>query len=137
MIFTDMQRPIILQRAQNMLTWNPKIALDMELLTTKVVNNVGPYIQTKVKDQIESELEFRKAKGEAERRTKEVEEETLRAIDAAVKHLMLNSGIMGTLKQFVEESELWKNDFNYHQDLVQRIIGMGIPGTNFCEINLL
>ena len=101
------------------------------------MQNVVLYIQTKVKDRIKSELEFRKARGEAERRAKEVEEETIQAVDAAVKHLMLNSGTMGTLKQFVEESGQWKNDFSNHQDLVQRIIGTGIPpGTYFCEIDL-
>ena len=121
-----------------MLTLNPNIALDKQFLTEKVVRNVVLYIQTKVKDRIESELEFRKARGEAERRAKEVEEETIQAVDAAVKHLMLNSGIMGTIKQFVEESEQWKNNFNNnHQDLVQRFIGTVIPpGTYFCEIDL-
>ena len=93
------------------------------------MRNVVLYIQTKVKDRIESEMEFRKARGEAERRAKEVEEETIQAVDAAVKHLMLNSGIIETLGQFVEASDQWKNDFNNHQDLVQKIIGTGIsPG---------
>ena len=121
-----------------MLTLNPNIALDKQFLTEKVVQNVVLYMQTKVKDRIESELEFRRARGEAERRAKEVEEETIQAVDAAVKHLMLNSGIMATIKQFVEESEQWKNNFNNnHQDLVQRFIGTGIPpGTYFCEIDL-
>ena len=117
-----------------MLTLNPSIALDKQFLTEKVVQNVVLYIQTKVKDQIESELEFRKARGEAERRAKEVEEETIQAVDAAVKNLMLNSGIIETLKQFVEESEQWKNDFNNHQDLVQRIIGTGISPDTFVKL---
>ena len=118
-----------------MLTLNPNIALDKQFLTEKVVRNVVLYIQTKVKDRIESEMEFRKARGEAERRAKEVEEETIQAVDAAVKHLMLNSGIMGTLKQFDDESEQWKNDFNNHQELVQRIIGAGISfGTYFLKL---
>ena len=128
-LFTAIQRPIILQGVQNVLTLNPNIALDKQFLTEKVVQNVVLYIQTKVKDRIESELEFRKARGEAERRAKEVEEETIQAVDAAVKHLMLNSGIIETLGQFVEASDQWKNDFNNHQDLVQKIIGTGIsPG---------
>ena len=123
--FTAIQRPIILQGVQNVLTLNPNIALDKQFLTEKVVQNVVLYIQTKVKDRIESELEFRRARGEAERRAKEVEEETIQAVDAAVKYLMLDSGIMGTLEQFVDESEQWKNDFSNHQELVQRIIGAG------------
>ena len=120
-----------------MLTLNPNIALDKQVLTEKVVQNVVLYLQTKVKDRIESELEFRRARGEAERRAKEVEEETIQAVDAAVKHLMLNSGIMGTLEQFVDESEQWKNDFSNHQELVQRIIGAGKSfDTYFFEIYL-